>query len=112
MNLQSGKTIAVMYRRGTYGEPDYLAEARQHVLTEAGRAQIEVVQLIKRRVELENHCTVVLIDEVDQDVDSRGYSFVAVYVMPRAGFIGEGIRRSLTPGGEIHEVVYAENKTT
>lgn len=97
ITLEAGKTIAVIYRHPSYGEPDYKAEARKMIMDVAVKAEMPVVHLWTNEIALEGGCRVILIDETYQDQSSRGYRFDSVFVIPPASFIGDGIRRARSP---------------
>lgn len=104
MSLGRGQTIAVIYRRPVYDEPDYLGLARGIVMLAGREAGMPIGKTSKYEIEFEPHCYIHFIDETNQDQQSRGRRFDAVYVIPPAQFIGDGIRRALNPEGTIHSV--------
>lgn len=103
MNLIRGTTIALIYRHGIYGEPDWCQIARRAVLDQAIEDGLEPLVVNKHRVELNNLCRVVLLDETEQDRQSRGYMFDSVCLCPPAEIIGEGVKRSILPTRKVND---------
>lgn len=111
IRLERGKHIAVVFRQSVSGEPDWLALARDAVMTAGREAGMPIGKAAKYSMEFEPHCYVHFIDEERQDQDSRGFRFDTVYVMPPAKDVREGLMRALTPDGELKylETPNAEN---
>jgi hypothetical protein len=104
MNLFANTHIAVIYRHRTFGEPDWLAIARREILVKASEeGLLENAAARKYSIHLSSGCAIEFIDEGEQDKQSRGRRFNAVYLYPPAEFIGEGIKRTL-----IQERVFVE----
>jgi hypothetical protein len=104
MNLIANTHIAVIYRHRIFGEPDWLAIARREILVKATQeGVVEPVASSQYGIRFSNGCVIEFIDEGEQDKQSRGRRFNAVYLYPPAEFIGEGIKRAI-----IRERVFVE----
>lgn len=111
IKLERGKQIAVIYKHSVYDEPDWLALARDALMTAGRDAGMPIGKMTKWAIEFEPHCYVHLIDEYRQDQESRGRRFDIIYVMPPARDIHANTMRSLAPNGELKYLEKEDAKT-
>lgn len=101
IRLERGKHIAVVFRHSVYDEPDWLALARDAVMTAGREAGMPIGKTAKYSMEFEPHCYIHFIDEERQERDSRGFRFDVIYVMPPAKDVREQMVWALDPNGEL-----------